>query len=161
MERGKIWVHNCGRTEWSECVRDNERPQAGELTTCVMYSVIFVHGLGSNPDTTWRKRVHDASPRHPGGGDKSNGDTCWVTDFLVDEIPLASRCKTRIFFYNYDSFWERDAVQTRLWKLAGNMLHHVQQRIRRTAEVGILRPPVLICGYYWQSDMALTRDPDV
>ena len=97
-----------------------------KTTNSSVHSVVFVHGLGSNPDTTWRAR-------QPLG--KGRQDVCWVTELLLVDIPPSVRHKTRIFFYNHDSYWKRDAVQTRLWNLAENMLHHVRESIRRTDEV--------------------------
>ena len=60
---------------------------------------------------------------------------CWVTDFLPQDIPPAMREDIRIFFYNHDSFWKRDAVQTRLWNLGHNLLSQISTEIRRTEEV--------------------------
>jgi len=60
---------------------------------------------------------------------------CWVTDFLPHDLPLALRRKTRIFFYNHDSYYMRDAVKERLPNLAMDMLHHIRDRIRSRQEV--------------------------
>ncbi|KAF2003883.1 hypothetical protein P154DRAFT_519784 [Amniculicola lignicola CBS 123094] len=79
--------------------------------------IIFVHGLGSNPDTTW--------------GPKG---TCWVSDFLPQDIPAAFHKDVRIFFYNYDSYWKRDAVQARLWSLGKSLLDRITLEIRGTEE---------------------------
>lgn len=97
--------------------------------------MVFVHGLSSNPDTTWRARPPRTDLANLKALDAGKQDVCWVTDLLLDDIAPAARRKTRLFFYNHDSYWQRDAVQTRLWNLAGNMLHHVRERIRRTQEV--------------------------
>ncbi|KAL1594246.1 Serine active site containing protein 1 [Nothophoma quercina] len=80
-------------------------------------SVIFVHGLGSNPDTTWNLKGSN-----------------WVRDFLPDDIPAASREDVRIFFYNYDSYWKRDAIETRLWRLGEGLVNSICSQIRVTAE---------------------------
>ncbi|KAF2271228.1 uncharacterized protein EI97DRAFT_408568, partial [Westerdykella ornata] len=79
--------------------------------------IIFVHGLGSNPDTTWGLK-----------------GTCWVSDFLPQDIPAAFHTDVRIFFYNYDSYWKRDAVQARLWSLGKSLLDHITSEIRGTEE---------------------------
>ncbi|KIY04017.1 uncharacterized protein Z520_00709 [Fonsecaea multimorphosa CBS 102226] len=96
--------------------------------------IIFVHGLGSNPDTTWRARPPRDATKPRQLEDANDDGVCWVTDLLVDDIPPATCRKTRIFFYNHDSYWQRGAVQTRLWNLAGNMLQHLQGRFRQTEE---------------------------
>ncbi|KAK0721157.1 hypothetical protein B0H67DRAFT_578244 [Lasiosphaeris hirsuta] len=44
-----------------------KQPLAGVTTT----AVIFVHGLGAGPNRTW-----------------VNGDTCWITDFLLDDLKV-------------------------------------------------------------------------
>lgn len=97
--------------------------------------MVFVHGLASNPDTTWRARPPQTHQTNLKAVDTGKQDVCWVTDLLLDDIPPAVLRKTRIFFYNHDSYWKRDAVQTRLWNLAGNMLQHVREKVRRTQEV--------------------------
>jgi hypothetical protein len=58
----------------------------------------------------------------------------WVSDFLLDDLPPSGRKDTRLFFYNYDSYWKRDAVHTRLWNLGIGFLEHVKG-IRRSEEV--------------------------
>lgn len=89
-------------------------------------SIIFVHGLGSNPDTTWRARTPRTTPNNI---DEASSDTDqyvnWVTDFLSDDLPLAVRSDVRLFFYNYDSYWERAAVYTRLQTLGNDLLEHI------------------------------------
>jgi hypothetical protein len=83
-----------------------------------------VHGLGSNPDTTW--------------GPKGSN---WVSDFLPHDIPAALHKDIRVFFYNYDSYWKRDAVQTRLWRLGRGLVDGLCSQIWRTDEVGVRAAP--------------------
>ncbi|KAE8149842.1 hypothetical protein BDV25DRAFT_130058 [Aspergillus avenaceus] len=85
--------------------------------------IIFVHGLGSNPDTTWSARKCETIPLP----DIEKEDVCWITDFLPKDIPSPLRENVRLYFYNYDSFWKRDAVQTRLYRLGGEMLNRLRQ----------------------------------
>ncbi|KAF2015045.1 TPR-like protein [Aaosphaeria arxii CBS 175.79] len=77
--------------------------------------IIFVHGLGSNPDTTWGPR-------------ESN----WVNDILPQDIPVELQKDVRIFFYNYDSYWKRDAIQACLQSFAHGLLDNVALVIRKT-----------------------------
>jgi hypothetical protein len=91
-----------------------------------------VHGLGSNPDTTWRARKIATEPETT----DEEEYVCWVTDFLPQDISPVFRQDIRVFLYNYDSFWQRDAVQTRLWNLGHNLLNRISSEIRRTEEVG-------------------------
>lgn len=83
-----------------------------------------MHGLGSNPDTTWGPR-----------------DSNWVSNFLPQDIPAALHEEIRVFFYNYDSYWKRDAVQTRLWRLGRGLLDGMCSQIRCTEEVGVGAAP--------------------
>ncbi|KAI9775707.1 MAG: hypothetical protein M1816_005776, partial [Peltula sp. TS41687] len=92
--------------------------------------IIFVHGLGSNPDTTWRARK--TATKLEATHDEEY--ICWVSDFLPQDIPAAIRQDIRVFFYNHDSIWQRDAVQTRLGELGHNFLNHIRTEIRRTEE---------------------------
>ena len=61
----------------------------------------------------------------------------WISDFLPDDLPPTTRKDTRIFFYNYDSYWKRDAVHTRLWNLGNELIEHIHAGIRRSEEVRI------------------------
>jgi hypothetical protein len=89
-------------------------------------SVIFVHGLGANPDTTWTATLPPTEPASTDEHDKTQRRVCWVTDLWIDDIPAEVRRKTRVFFYNHDSGWRRDGVQARLSTLAGRMLHELR-----------------------------------
>jgi hypothetical protein len=67
----------------------------------------------------------------------SKDHVCWVSDFLREDIPPVDRQDMRVFFYNYDSYWQRDAVQTRLWNLSNSLLHRISTEIRRSEQVNI------------------------
>ncbi|KAK3368554.1 hypothetical protein B0H63DRAFT_77770 [Podospora didyma] len=94
------------------------------------FDIIFVHGLGSNPDTTWRATKPAAVADTPEeAGTDSERFVNWVSDFLPGDILPASK-DVRIFFYNYDSYWKRDAVNTRLTNLGNELLEHINGEIR-------------------------------
>jgi hypothetical protein len=61
----------------------------------------------------------------------------WVSEFLPNDLPTTACKDTRIFFYNYESFWKRDAVKTRLWDLANDLLEHIKT-IRRSEGVSTM-----------------------
>ncbi|KAJ4288935.1 hypothetical protein N0V90_011276 [Kalmusia sp. IMI 367209] len=86
-----------------------------------VHVIIFVHGLGSNPDTTWGPK-----------------DSNWVESLLPEDIPAALHKDLRIFFYNYDSYWKRDAVQARLWTLGKSLLDRIGSEMRATEAALIL-----------------------
>jgi hypothetical protein len=98
-----------------------------------------VHGLGSNPDTTWRTEKVSTQPQ----SEKSTAEyttsdkeyVCWVTDFLPQDISPEERKDICVFFYNHDSFWQKNAVQTRLQNLGLDLLNRIKTHIRRTEEV--------------------------
>jgi hypothetical protein len=60
---------------------------------------------------------------------------CWVKNFLPQDIPPALRQNIRVFFYNHDSYWKKDAIQTRLRSLGDKLLDRLSTEIRRTEEV--------------------------
>lgn len=89
-------------------------------------SLIFVHGLGSNPDTTWEKANSSyACEERPCDASFGKERVNWVTDFLPDDLPDALRQRTRAFFFNYNSYWQRDASWGRRRVFAQELLHEV------------------------------------
>ncbi|KAK5651032.1 hypothetical protein OQA88_1501, partial [Cercophora sp. LCS_1] len=94
------------------------------------FDIVFVHGLGSNPDTTWRAAKPIAAGNIPEeAAPDSERFVNWVSDFLPGDILPAGSTDVRIFFYNYDSYWKRDAVHTRLTNLGNELLEHINGRI--------------------------------
>lgn len=86
--------------------------------------MIFVHGLGSNPDTTWTARENpSAEPVN------------WVTDLLPQELDIELRRTTRVFFFNYDSNWRRDALRFRLKHISDGLLSSLRELGERNAAV--------------------------
>ncbi|KAJ5393627.1 uncharacterized protein N7487_011268 [Penicillium crustosum] len=77
--------------------------------------IIFVHGLGSNPDTTWRAR-RSTNTLHPIEETRPNSEKYvnWVSDFLPSDIP------------------QRDAVYTRLQSVGTHLLEHIDGQIRQS-----------------------------
>ncbi|KJZ70980.1 hypothetical protein HIM_09635 [Hirsutella minnesotensis 3608] len=70
-----------------------EQSQAADGTT----DIIFVHGLGADPTKTWR-----------------HGDVCWISQLFPQDLKEKGIQSVRLFTFNYDSFWVRDANSTRL-----------------------------------------------
>ena len=96
-------------------------------------SIIFVHGLGSNPDTTWTSPV-----RHNKSAATDNKKTVsWITDFLPQDLQPSIREHTRVYYYNHDSYWKRDAIETRLYRLGEGLLQRIRLETRRNEEVRI------------------------
>ncbi|KAJ5123879.1 uncharacterized protein N7515_007704 [Penicillium bovifimosum] len=77
--------------------------------------LIFVHGLGSNPDTTWQARnstntAHLTEETRPNSEQYVN----WVSEFLPSDLP------------------RRDAVYTRLQTVGTHLLEHIDGQIRQS-----------------------------
>ena len=105
----------------------------------LVISIIFVHGLGSNPDTTWRAKYSTNISEAPAKSQPRNKRyACWITDFLPYDIPSSFPGDIRLFFYNYDSYWANDAVDTRLMKLGNEFLGHIKRRIPKSDIVSFI-----------------------
>jgi hypothetical protein len=91
-------------------------------------SIILVQGLGSNPDTTWQKLAKSDSESHTDPSFLEKKYVNWVTDFLCEDIPPDLRQHTRVFFYNYDSYWKRDAIEERRSRLGLELFEEVTSR---------------------------------
>ncbi|XDG01967.1 hypothetical protein ABKA04_001582 [Annulohypoxylon sp. FPYF3050] len=116
------------KSDFGLVLSDHFNPQAAGPGV----DIIFVHGLGSNPDTTWSaqnksyicersNRIGDDQCGRVAGKERVN----WVTDFFHDDIPLDLRTKTRAFFYNYDSYWMRDAIEEQRETLGKELFEQV------------------------------------
>ncbi|KEQ57652.1 uncharacterized protein M437DRAFT_61128 [Aureobasidium melanogenum CBS 110374] len=91
--------------------------------------IVLVHGLGSNPDTTWLAEApedsitSDASDLSDiASASRAKRYVNWVTEFLVHDVYCADQFTPRVFFFNYDSYWKRDALETRLCSMADKLL---------------------------------------
>ncbi|RYP01145.1 hypothetical protein DL765_010878 [Monosporascus sp. GIB2] len=87
--------------------------------------IILVHGLGSNPDTTWQKLAKGGSHNHADLPPPGKKYVNWVTDFLCEDLDPDVRRHVRVFFYNYDSYWMRDAVKERRSRLGQDLFEDV------------------------------------
>ena len=71
----------------------------------------------------------------------------WVSDFLPHDLPPEIRKDTRVFFYNYDSYWKRDAIYTRLTSVGNSLLEHIDGQIYQSKDVSldsVLVPMILL-----------------
>ncbi|KZL80862.1 alpha beta-hydrolase [Colletotrichum incanum] len=89
--------------------------------------IVFIHGLGSNPDTTWRAKVYPHEETVPGNERFVN----WVSDFLPHDLQTTQR-NIRIFFYNYDTYWQIDAVESRLQNLGNEFLEELHSTVYKS-----------------------------
>lgn len=92
-----------------------------------MHSIIFIHGLASNPDTTWQATAPE-----------SNEHVTWIRDFLPADLAAdGGHPDIRLFFYNHDSYWKRDALPERLATLGSALVGWITSKIRTTDAVRI------------------------
>lgn len=106
------------------------------LTADINHSIILVHGLGSNPDKTWRA-FGPHHKRQRSSKQDSTDSVCWPTDLLPDRLEKANRRRDRVWFYNYDSKWYKDAVHAQLADLAKCMLHCIHDKLHPISGVNI------------------------
>ncbi|KIW70685.1 hypothetical protein PV04_02930 [Phialophora macrospora] len=98
--------------------------------------LVFVHGLGSNPDTTWRAAI-PTNASQPNQNDAPNSAVSyeyvwWVRDLLPEDIPPSIRENIRAFHYNYDSSYLREAPQTLLRGLGNALVHDLDGMLEET-----------------------------
>nr|OQO27562.1 hypothetical protein B0A51_04475 [Rachicladosporium sp. CCFEE 5018] len=98
--------------------------------------IVFVHGLGANPDTTWIAK----SPL----GLVVN----WVTDILPSDLPPALRGGTNIHFYNYDTYWKRNALKIRLVDVAVDLQIILTRLVQTSINHGSARSIVIVAHSY-------------
>ncbi|KAK2666372.1 P-loop containing nucleoside triphosphate hydrolase [Fusarium oxysporum f. sp. vasinfectum] len=100
--------------------------------------IILVHGLGSNPDTTWQKLAKNVSRNHTDPASQGKQFVNWVSDFLCEDFPPEVRRHARVFFYNYDSYWKNDAIEERRSRLGHELFEEVTSMAVKTPERSII-----------------------
>ncbi|RKL06515.1 hypothetical protein BFJ70_g16994 [Fusarium oxysporum] len=100
--------------------------------------IILVHGLGSNPDTTWQKLAKNVSRNHTDPAFQGKQFVNWVSDFLCEDFPPEVRRHARVFFYNYDSYWKNDAIEERRSRLGHELFEEVTSMAVKTPERSII-----------------------
>ncbi|EXK23881.1 hypothetical protein FOMG_19368 [Fusarium oxysporum f. sp. melonis 26406] len=100
--------------------------------------IILVHGLGSNPDTTWQKLAKNVSRNHTDPASQGKQFVNWVSDFLCEDFPPEVRRHARVFFYNYDSYWKNDAIEERRSRLSHALFEEVTSMAVKTPERSII-----------------------
>lgn len=96
-------------------------------------SIVAVHGLASDPLTTWR-----AYPETKGHDDGSNNAPMWLKDFLPHEDGI----KIRVFAFNHNTAWKYDAL-TKSLRDHGEDLLSALRLIRQGEEVSYQLASVL------------------
>ncbi|KAH6653678.1 hypothetical protein BKA67DRAFT_660234 [Truncatella angustata] len=106
--------------------------------TATGVDIILIHGLGSNPDTTWKKLAKNDSHNQADSLSPGKNYVNWVTDFLCEDLPPNVRPHVRVFFYNYDSYWKRDAIEERRSRLGQELFEEVASMAVKTPERSIV-----------------------
>ncbi|KAK3317106.1 hypothetical protein B0H66DRAFT_576700 [Apodospora peruviana] len=103
------------------------------------FDIIFVHGLGSNPDTTWRATKLAATVDTPEEAATDNAQFVnWVSDFLPIDILEATNT-------------DRDALYTRLANLGNEFLEHINEGIPAQALQPLGSNPLLLANLEYDS----------
>jgi hypothetical protein len=122
-EQERLSIHSPSNT----CLTNNNGSQDTlfvESVPCVLIlrlelkcvvSIIFVHGLASNPKTAWKSR--------------STTKLSWVSDFLPQE-----NLNCRIIAFNHNTAWEANALSKSLSDHADNFVRAFRS-VRKTEEV--------------------------
>ena len=98
--------------------------------------IIFVHGLGSQPDSTWRSEKRVAALALQNGKQRQQMEhVYWVNDYLVSDLASNGHRGIRLFYYNYDSAYYRDASEKRLRDLGCQLLSRISSTRQSLASV--------------------------
>ena len=98
--------------------------------------IIFVHGLGSQPDSTWRaERRVEALALQDDNHRQQKEYVYWVNDYLTHDLISKGRRGITLFYYNYDSAYYRDASEKRLQDLGDQLLSRISLRRRSLTSV--------------------------
>lgn len=84
-----------------------------------IYSIVAVHGLGSNPDWAWK---HEAS------------GVMWLKDLLPKAFPNA-----RIMAFNHNSKWDIDAAVKSVENCGSELLHYLDIERKVCLDRGYLK----------------------
>ena len=93
---GVIPADGFGSPSHADGLEENVSPavHVENVVNARFHSIIFVHGLGSNPDITWKAKISAASPETSDSKDY----VCWVTDFLPQDIGPETLQNLCVFF---------------------------------------------------------------
>ena len=89
-------------------------------------SIVFVHGLASNPDTTWC-------------GTGPSGKVNWIKDFLAPDLAdAAPEQAIELWQYNYNSFWWRQASHYSLTEYGTDLCEALETLVSQTSDRSIV-----------------------
>jgi hypothetical protein len=95
-------------------------------------SIIAVHGLGSNPDTTWQSRT--TVPLE--GSSDQEIYPIWLRDFLPQDLQKDG-FRVRVMAFNHNTRWKTNALNKSLEDYGQDLLRELAEK-RRSVEVGDL-----------------------
>ncbi|KAH6705334.1 hypothetical protein BKA61DRAFT_147868 [Leptodontidium sp. MPI-SDFR-AT-0119] len=101
--------------------------------------IVFVHGLGSNPDTTWQGTTAP-TPRNDSHDRRSNAvkssPVDWIIHLLPQDLQPQNLKSSQLFYFNYDSYWFRDALESQIDDLADKLIVDLSNLRRSAGKVG-------------------------
>ncbi|KAL8690234.1 MAG: hypothetical protein Q9218_004272 [Villophora microphyllina] len=84
--------------------------------------------------TTWKAKTRVQRTEGQPKPEREDDEVCWVSDFLPEDLPPRIRKNIRVFFYNYDSYWKRDAAQIQLVDYGKDLFVRLKSELRQTNE---------------------------
>ena len=90
-----------------------------------LISIVVVHGLASNPKTTYEMRIHSKDSSLVASTTKP----MWLRDFLPEE-----NLNARIMAFSHNTAWEANALSKSLQECGDDLLRALR-RVRQKAEV--------------------------
>ncbi|OCL09943.1 hypothetical protein AOQ84DRAFT_290259 [Glonium stellatum] len=110
--------------------RENDYNDADSKKT-LFADIIAIHGLASNPETTWesREKPQNTDSKPP----------LWLCDFLPHE-----NLNARVIAFNHNTAWEANALSKSLHEYGDDLLRALR-RIRQTTEE--MSRPIIFIGH--------------
>lgn len=115
-----------------DLVSDHKTLQAVLIQYCLTGSIVAVHGLGSDPDTTWKSR-RNLSLEKFRGPTPSENQRLWLNEFLPEDLRKVG-FSVRIMTFNHNTRWTANAVNKSLFDFAEDLLRELSAN-RQSAEV--------------------------
>ena len=104
-----------------------------ESTLAKVSSIVIVHGLASDPFTTWSPRKAKQSPETSSELAKSPESESWVADWLPQELERR-RLRSRIMIFKHNSAWTANSLSKSLEDHGDDLIQALELE-RTSAEV--------------------------
>ncbi|KAI9857892.1 MAG: hypothetical protein M1813_008007 [Trichoglossum hirsutum] len=116
---------------------DSERDEDSQRLFCA--DIIAVHGLGSNPDTTWQSRT--TVPLE--GSSDQEIYPIWLRDFLPQDLQKDG-FRVRVMAFNHNTRWKTNALNKSLEDYGQDLLRELAEKRRSVEERS---RPIIFIGH--------------